>query len=179
MPAAAHKSLITSIGSVTQLAFVPSDFDATLKFWLETMGVGPFHILKARIETAKYRGQATVPEVTTALGYWDDMQIEIIRQDNAAPSLYREWREAGGEGLHHVCVETDDFAGAKAIAVAAGAELIFDADFFGTEWCYFDTGGGPGTIVEIIRQSPEVAGLMKKIRDSQRGWDGTDPIRYV
>jgi methylmalonyl-CoA/ethylmalonyl-CoA epimerase len=175
----AHKSLITSIGSVTQLAFVPSDFDATLKFWIETMGAGPFFILRAQIETAKYRGQATRPDVTTALGYWDDLQIEIIRQENDVPSLYKEWRDAGGEGLHHVCVETKDFAGAKAIAAAAGAELIFDADFFGTEWCYVDTGGGPGTIVEIISQSPEVAGMMAKIRDSRRGWDGSDPIRHL
>ena len=36
------QSLIAQLGTVMQLAFVPKDFDAALRHWTETMGVGPF-----------------------------------------------------------------------------------------------------------------------------------------
>ena len=33
---------LTALGEVMQLAYVPADFDGALKFWIETMGAGPF-----------------------------------------------------------------------------------------------------------------------------------------
>src|SRR5690606_23902147 len=40
----APHSLISRLGNVMQLAFVPRDFDAAVRFWTETMGVGPFFL---------------------------------------------------------------------------------------------------------------------------------------
>ena len=37
---------LSAIGPVMQFAFVPKDFDAALRHWTETMGVGPFFLLE-------------------------------------------------------------------------------------------------------------------------------------
>jgi len=169
---------IAQLGAVMQLAFVPADFDATLRFWIETMGAGPFYILSGYDpDWTRYRGALTRPDLEIALGHWGDMQIEIIRQRNDAPSIYKEWRDRGGEGLHHTCIVVEDLEQAKRVCAEAAAETILGGAGNGAEWFYVDTGGGPGTIVEIIRHSAITAGLMKMIRDAAVDWDGTDPIR--
>lgn len=173
-------SVIREIGEIMQLGYVPADFDATLEFWIKTMGAGPFYVMQGRLaETSSHRGKDSNPDLTIALGYWDDMQIEIMRQNDDTPSLYREWREADGQGLHHICVLTDDMDRARTIMTAAGAEIIFEGSAIGAAWFYADTGGGPGTMVEVSRQSQQSAALMAMIRDASRAWDGSDPIRFL
>lgn len=176
----ASTAVIADIGDVMQLAFVPADFDATLKLWIETMGAGPFYLLRARHEEfAQFNGRDTRPDLTIALGYWGDMQIEIIRQENEAPSPFREWRQAGHDGLQHICVLTDDIGTARQTMAAAGATIVFEARAFGAAWFYADTGGGPGTMVEVTCHSERSAALMAMIRESHDTWDGSDPVRVL
>ena len=173
---------IAGIGEVMQLGFVPRDWDAALKYWIETMGAGPFHVLSGNhAETAYHRGRPSDPELTIAFGHWGDtdLQIELIRQDNDAPSIYREWLDEGREGVQHVCVVTDDLDRAHETIEASGAQVVCGGAAVGTTWFYADTGGGPGTMVEVTCQSEQVAAMMKMIRDSARGWDGSDPIRHL
>ena len=48
---------IPQLGDIMQLAYLPSDFDASLKYWTETMGVGPFFLIEnVQLGDARYRG---------------------------------------------------------------------------------------------------------------------------
>jgi methylmalonyl-CoA/ethylmalonyl-CoA epimerase len=171
---------LVDLGPVMQLAFVPGDFDGTLKFWTETMGAGPFFVIAGnKPEWAQYRGVDTLPEITMAVGHWGDMQIEVIKQTSDAHSPYRDWRLSGAEGLHHVCVVVDDIAASRRACVDAGCDVIFDGRFGDTHWSYVDTGGGPGTILEMIQHAPPSRALMDMVRTAARGWDGQDPIRML
>jgi methylmalonyl-CoA/ethylmalonyl-CoA epimerase len=169
---------MTDLGQVMQLAFVPSDFDATLKFWIETMGAGPFFVMPNQVSPwTRYRGVETAPELTVAFGHWGDMQIEIIRQHNDAASLYLDWRRSGAEGLHHVCIVVDDISLARRVCTEAGGDVMYDGRAGDTHWSYVETGGGPGTILEMIQHAPPSRALMTMVRDAARNWDGSDPIR--
>jgi catechol 2,3-dioxygenase-like lactoylglutathione lyase family enzyme len=144
------------------------------------MGAGPFFVFEHnKADWAYYRGQATEPDLTLALGHWGDMQIEIIRQNNDACSPYRDWRLTGQEGIHHVCILVDDLASVRAVCAEAGAELIFNGGAGGAEWFYADTGGGPGTMLEMLKHTADSRALMGMIRDAARDWNGSDPIRPV
>jgi methylmalonyl-CoA/ethylmalonyl-CoA epimerase len=171
-------SKMIDLGAVMQLAFVPSNFDATLRFWAQTMGAGPFFVLERNVpEWAEYNGIDTKPAIKMALGHWGDMQIEVIEQLNDAPSPYLDWRRAAGEGLHHVCIVVDDIAAAKRTCVATGAKVVYDGRAGETLWCYVETGGGPGSMLELVQHAPPSRALMDMIRDAAREWDGRDPIR--
>ena len=66
---------IAALGDIMQLAFVPEDFDAAVKHWTETMGVGPFFLIEGiHLEGMKYRGQPTDAVFDLALAYWGDLQ---------------------------------------------------------------------------------------------------------
>jgi methylmalonyl-CoA/ethylmalonyl-CoA epimerase len=172
------RNKMTNLGQVMQLAFVPSDFNQTLNFWTQTMGAGPFFVLEHNVpEWAQYHGADTRPAIKLALGHWGDMQIEIIEQLNDAASPYLDWRRAGGEGLHHLCVAVDDIAAAKRTCVESGGKVVYDGRAGETLWCYVETGGGAGSILEIVQHAPPSQALMDMIRDAARGWDGRDAIR--
>lgn len=170
---------IASIGPVMQIAFVPDDFDAALDHWTRVMGVGPFFLLEnIRLEEMRYLGAPSDCVFTIALAYWGDLQVELIRQENDAPSIYRD--QSNGGALHHVCVLTDDIARARRVASEAGAALLVEAKV-GADGAvlYVDSKGHPGGIVEILQPASGGEGLFAMIREAARGWDGADPVRRL
>ncbi|WP_448586800.1 VOC family protein [Thermaurantiacus sp.] len=167
------------LGPVMQLAFVPSDFEAALRHWTGTMGVGPFFLIEnIRLEEMRYRGQPTDAVFSLALAYWGDTQIELIRPDNAAPSIY-----TGPYGvrdrLHHVCILVEDIAEAYATCAAAGAEILVEGRFGSSRVLYADPGTGPGTVVELLARDPAAPDLFAVIREAARTFDGRDPVRRL
>lgn len=170
---------IAQIGPVMQIAFVPEDFDAALAYWTQVMGVGPFFLLENIVlEEMRYRGSPSDCRFTLALAYWGDIQIELIRQEDDAPSIYRDLPNHGA--MHHVCILTDDIAAAKTTALAAGAELLVEAkvgDDGGV--FYVDTRGFPGGIVEVLQPASGTLDVFAMMRAAAQDWDGSDPVRRL
>lgn len=172
---------LSKLGTIMQLAYVPRDFDAALRYWVETMGVGPFyHFEHLQLAAGKYRGQPIDIDFSVMIGYWGDMQIELIRQHNDAPSIYKSWLDEGREGLHHVCIVVDSMAAARKVCGQAGAEVMQEAWLpQGGEAIYVDAGGGAGGLVELIELPHEHMQFFDLMKSEAAAWDGTNPIRAV
>jgi catechol 2,3-dioxygenase-like lactoylglutathione lyase family enzyme len=170
---------LANLGPIMQIAFVPKDFEATIDHWVKK-GAGPFFVLKGtKAEYQTCYGKEAYPILDIALGHWGDMQIEIIRQTSPEKSVYKDWRDEGREGVHHTCITVDDLAEAKRACEAVGAPIVIEGRVGPTEWFYADTGGGPGSLLEVIRYPPGSEGLMTMIRDAARNWDGSNPVREI
>ncbi|MBS9532674.1 VOC family protein [Mycobacterium sp. M1] len=109
-----------------QIAWVTDDLAATetvlsallgARKWVRLPGVhfGP--------DTCEYRGEPADFTADISLSYAGDTQLELIAPVEGE-SIYTEFLAAGGPGLHHVCVETDDLDATLADAVAGGAEVV-------------------------------------------------------
>jgi hypothetical protein len=175
------RASIAAIGEIMQLSFVPANVPAALKFWTETMGAGPFVALDhVQTESTLYKGETSAIDFSIYVGYWGEMQIEIVDQHNEAPSIYKDWRDAGMEGLNHVCILTDDMAKSRSVFAERGATILQELKLpGGGEAFYADTGGGPGTIVEVLKPGPGVLDAFAYIKSLSVGWDGSDPIRRL
>jgi methylmalonyl-CoA/ethylmalonyl-CoA epimerase len=169
---------LSAIGPVMQIAFVPEDFDAAIAHWTGVMGVGPFFLIEnIKLPDSLYLGQPNECVFSIALAYWGDVQVELIRQDNDAPSIYQG---AAGQGLHHTCVLTDDIVKARAIAEGTGAKILVEGRVEPDgAVLYVDSGSGPGGIVEILQPATGSMGLFDMIKAAAKGWDGTDPLRRL
>src|SRR5438067_1870127 len=100
---------IATLGSPMQMAYVPADFDAALSFWTKTIGAGPFFsIEQVKLDHVRYRGEPAAIDFSITLGYWGAMQIELIRQHNDTPSIFKAWRDQNRGGLQHVCILVGD-----------------------------------------------------------------------
>ena len=176
----AIKGPLAELGEVMQLSFMSRDFDAALRFWTEVVGAGPFFLTERVVaEELLYRGEPSPIDFRVAIGYWGSLQIELIDQRNDAPSIYREWRDTGREGLHHVCILVDDLDHARAACAAADAPVLQEGRLPGGfgRFLYAEPPGGPDVLLEIMEPSAAMRGAFAHMQDAARQWDGRDPVR--
>jgi hypothetical protein len=109
------------------------------------------------------------------------LQIELIQQRNDAPSMYKEFLDAGNEGLQHMSFWTREYQGLYDRALALGYKVGHEGQIGGElgRFCYFDSGGHPGAIIEISDISGNKGRFFEHIRKVAAEWDGSDPIRDV
>src|ERR1700676_3552243 len=114
-----------ALGPIGQIAYVDADMNAAVQFWGATVGAGPFFLFEhPHMDVARYRGKEVQLDISIALGYWGDMQIEIIQQHNQAPSIYLDPQRTGDKGVNHLCIFVDDLAPARAVCTRANCEIV-------------------------------------------------------
>lgn len=175
-------------GNVRQIAFVVRDVERALRYWTETLGVGPFFVLRNLTpDTFRYRGEPSPPPtLTIAFGNSGDLQIELIQQHDERPSAYRDFLASGREGLQHVSswLTRAEYDATLARMAAAGAIVAHEGAMAGggVRFAYFatDAVAAGGIMYEIADVAePQVFPLMQMIADAARDWDGTEPIREL
>lgn len=171
---------IKALGDIIQIAYLPADFDGALRHWTETMGVGPFFLMEnVRLGEMRYRGQPSDAVFSIAIGYWGDIQIELIRAENDGPSIYTG-EYAVTDRMHHVCIFVDSIADARKACAEIGAEILVEGKVGDTgEVIYVDAGGGPGNVVELLQPMEGSEGLFAMMKQAARDWDGSDPLRKI
>jgi len=174
---------LAKLGQIMQISYVPADLDAydkALEYWTQTMGAGPFfHTEDVDVENSMFRGKPSDIKSRMAIGYWGDIQIELIQQKNDAPSMFQEWKAAGHSGVHHLCIVVDSLADARAMVEASGGEVIQEVSLPGGVGgaFYADFGGGPGTIIEYLDLPQAALDGFEAMRQAHLAWDGkTDPV---
>ncbi len=166
------------LGSISQVAYVIEDMDRALKFWVDVIKAGPFFVFEhAQLESQRYRGGASDVDVTLAVGNSGDTQIELIYCESDAPSVYKEFLDAGRSGVHHVGLMPADYLATCARYDALGFERAFECRIGGTDLVYFDTVAVLGHFTELWDNSESFIAFQTSVKQAARDWDGTDPIR--
>ncbi len=169
----------TNFGQAIQMAFVPRDFEAARDHWL-TLGAGPFFKLENRkFPVSIYRGRPVGTTIDVLLGYWGDVQIELIRQLDDDPSVYRDWLDAGREGVHHLGVVVPDLAAARARCESVGYKVVQEIE--GEEIRIFYAASASPDLPMIECMVPPAATLagFEVMKAAHRAFDGTDPVRAL
>ncbi len=171
----------TLLGPVMQNAWVVDDLDAAARHWAEKLGVGPFFVFDSvEFDHVHFRGEPSPIRMSMALGYWGNLQIELIRPLNDAPSIFSEFRDRGHSGMQHVGVLSHDLEADLARLAARGVQPVQAGRAAnGTAFAYVDTDFHPGGMVEIIEVSPALEKGFAMMRGAARDWDGRDPVRRV
>ena len=172
-------------GPIRQLGLVVNNFKATLEHWVKVQGVGPFYYFcDTPVSDYRYHGKPTeAPVLSIAFAYSGNMQIEIIHQQNTAPSIYQDFILAGKEGLHHVSgfADRQGFEQICNRAKHAGLTETCAGNIGGTRFSYFDTDRVPGaTICEISESDMDgPRQIFADIQNASINWDGNDPFRLL
>lgn len=169
-------------GPVMQNAFVVRNLDAALDHWTRVMGVGPFFLFeRVQFADAWYRGRSLVDiDLTVAIGYWGNLQIELIRQRNEVPSIYTDFpaREVGG--LQHMGVITDSVSADLNRLKDVGVEAVqYGTTTGGLRFAYVSTDQHPGSMIELIESNPSMLKFFSKMQAAAQKWDGKDPVRRI
>jgi catechol 2,3-dioxygenase-like lactoylglutathione lyase family enzyme len=167
-------------GPIRQNGYVVRDLEAAMRHWTDVMGVGPFtHMPHVRPDDFVYRGRSSSPECSIAIAFSGDLQIELIQVHSDTPNLWKDFLDAGREGLQHVSAWTDDFDAAFERITAAGHRCAQQGTIpGGIRFAYFDTEAHPGTVFEISNLDAEpYRSAMAALCEVARTWDGSEPVR--
>jgi len=168
-------------GDVRQNGYVVADIEAAMKHWTEVLGVGPFfYFEEVPVANFQYRGRPSNPLLSIALANSGELQIELIQQRNDAPSLYRDFRNAGHEGLQHLAYWTETFSADFERALGQGFQVGHSGEI-GSDgrFVYFATEHHPGTVIELSEVSGPKGAFFRHIAEAARGWDGSEAIRRM
>ena len=151
-----------------QIAWVTRDLDATekalttllgAKKWIRMPGVhfGP--------DTCTYRGGPADFVADISLSYAGDTQLELIAPVTGE-SIYTEFLDTVGPGLHHVCIEVDDVERA---VTERGAEVVQRGVMpGGMEFAYVTARDAGVPYIEIAYIPSEIRAFFDYIKQEQK-----------
>jgi hypothetical protein len=175
--------MLRRFGPIMQNAFVVPDLEAAVDHWTRVMHVGPFYVFE-HIPYAEilFRGRPTQIDMSAAIAYSGDLQIELIHQYDDAPSIYSAFTRAGLSGMQHMGVMTDSVDRDLEELARNGIEAIqHGRTAWGARFAYVGTdvqpGSHPGAMIELIERGPAINGAFKVIHDAAQTWDGSEPLR--
>lgn len=165
-------------GAIMQLAYVVADLDKALDYWIKVMGAGPFFTGDFEPHDQIYRGRKTSAQLTTALGAYKDMHIELVRQNNDAPSVFRETRDRGSFAVHHVFAVEPDYDAALARYARGGClpAQTSTHPIIG-RIAMVDARDTMGCFVEIVDYTTTCCAINEAVWAAHDHWDGADPLR--
>lgn len=156
-----------------QLAWVTHDLDATermlssllgAKKWVRMPDVhfGP--------ETCTHHGEPADHVAHISMSYAGDTQLELIAPVRGE-SVYTEFLNTSGPGLHHVCVEArdeDDFLVRLRDAELGGATIAAQGTMpGGMRFAYVTAADAGVPYLEIAHVSPEVRAFFDYVKQEQ------------
>lgn len=164
-----------SFGPIRQLGYVVQDLDAAVTAWTRHLGVGPWTIIRNVSLQSLYRGAASTPLIDIALSYRGEMQIELIRQRNDAPSPYRPWIEKGHYGLHHTAFLSEHIDEDVQRAESQGLEVVCDIRMpSGGRYVYLQSADlGPDIYIEFLEATPMMRQMFEAGIPAAAQWDGS------
>ena len=149
-----------------QIAWVTTDLDATeaaltallgAKKWIRVPDVhfGP--------DTCSYRGRPADFVASISFSYAGDTQLELIAPVKGE-SVYTEFLDRAGPGLHHICIETDDVDEA-----VSGAQVVARGVMpGGMEFAYVTAEAAGVPYIEIAHISPETRAFFDHVKQEQQ-----------
>jgi methylmalonyl-CoA/ethylmalonyl-CoA epimerase len=152
--------------SIFQIAVVVRDLDAAAAGHTALIGNGPWRVYEFGPHMMSRYEMLGRPATARTLVALNDSrpQVEIL-QPLSGPSIYQDWLEERGDGLHHIAAIVESVDDLTLAAAADGIEVISSGEGFGTggsgKFAYLDTQAQLGTILELVEPP---AGLGEPLR---------------
>jgi hypothetical protein len=159
---------------IMQMSYIVPDLQQAIREYAEFLHIGPWTVAERMSPDGMlYRGQPTAPDVTLAMSYSGQLNIELIQQRDDTPSVYRETQQRRGYGFHHWGVATSNFDTDLARYRERGIEVAFSKTFAaGNRIAYVDTTEHLAGMIELIEVNDGVRASFTRMFHTARAWDG-------
>jgi catechol 2,3-dioxygenase-like lactoylglutathione lyase family enzyme len=151
-----------------QIAWVTPDLDATEEALTTLLGAKKWIRMPAvhfGPDACMYRGQPADFVADISLSYAGETQLELIAPVRGE-SIYTEFLDRAGAGLHHICIETDDLERALA---QRDAEVVQRGLMpGGMEFAYVSAEGAGVPYIEIAHIPPEIQAFFDYVKQEQQ-----------
>lgn len=155
-------------GPVTQIAWVTADLADTERYLSAAFGAGNWTRMTDihfPPEDCTLHGEPADFVIHVSIVYVGDLQLEVIQPVSGA-SIYQEFLDAKGPGLHHLCFEVEDMAVSLNAAKELGLTVHQQGSMMGgvMDFAYIDGTQHGVPYVEIARIGPDMQSIFEAIK---------------
>jgi methylmalonyl-CoA/ethylmalonyl-CoA epimerase len=149
--------------STVQVGMVVRDIEASMRMLTELFGIGPFRVVDCPPEERKdqqyLRGAPARFHTRQAFADLGNFELELI-QPIEGTTIWSEFLERHGEGLHHIRFNTPDLEHVVQTLADRGIGKTQEGAGIreGTYWANFDTEKLLGFTLEIMKPLPGTDG---------------------
>lgn len=157
--------------AISQIAIVVRDIDDALEKYTRVLGWGPWNVYEHKppsLHDTYLHGEPAEYTMIGAEAHVGSIVVELL-QPVDGPSIYKEWLDGRGEGLHHIAVmrpTPDESRALRDHFAGLGAEVMMEGRIGkGIHFYYLDTepllkvilesGTGHAVDLKPVRTYPE------------------------
>jgi len=140
---------------IIQVGILVKDVEETARKLQKLMGIGPFKIMEPDYRDLTFHGKVGKFKIRLGLAQAGSIQIELM-QPLYGETIYNEFAERKGYGLHHLGIRTVDMERSMKEMEARGFHVIQSGNREGVKWAYLSTEEQTGVVFELleIKQPP-------------------------
>ena len=141
---------LVALPAPDQIGLVVRDIQKTIEAYTELFQWGPFEIVEREYteSTSTYHGKPGNSKYRVAYAQLGPIQLELI-QPLEGRTIYDEFIETRGEGLHHFGVLIDRIEERIAAMKQMGIEVLQSGERPGRKYAYMDTEPPTGIMIEL------------------------------
>jgi methylmalonyl-CoA/ethylmalonyl-CoA epimerase len=140
---------ILELHEVNQIGIVVKDMEKALSNYSELFGITFPRVVIPEWFNMTYRGKPGNFRMKMALGMMGALQIELL-ETLEGETIYREFLEKKGEGLHHLGFDVTNMDERIAALQKRGIGVLQSGERVGARFAYMDTENILGIIVEFL-----------------------------
>ena len=173
----AESEKVHRLGPVIQHGYVVDNVEHHAAQWVKAVGAGPFYVNDVVLENYRYGGRTADCPLRIAVGYWGNLQIELIQPMDNGDNLYNRVLPAENGKLNHCATHVADLEAVLEAGglrdrvlqsghVASGARFVYLEDYL--------PGGHHLELIQFPEGGQALFPLMAALASQ---WDGSNPIR--
>ena len=140
------------MGAICQIGIVVRDLQKAVDNYWEKLGIGPWMTMRIEpplLRDLTLRGKPVEASMMAAIAQSGTIQLELI-QPLEGPSIWKEFLEERGGGVHHVQSVDQDSNAALAAFREMGVDVLMSGRIGDNIFYYMDTVPLLGTVYEFI-----------------------------
>ena len=136
---------------IIQVGILVRDVKETARKMEKLIGIGPFQILEPEYRDLVVHGRPAQYKLRIGLAMAGPIQVELM-QPLFGETIYGEYAERKGYGLHHIAIRTEDMEQSINDMKSRGFKVIQSGNRPGVKWAYLDTEKETGVIFELVEK---------------------------
>jgi len=143
---------------IAQIGILVTNLEQAVELYWHTLHIGPWQFYtyqKPLLKRMSLYGKPAEYSMRIALANFQSMRLELI-QPLEGDSIYKDFIEQHGYGMHHIGIVVDEIHVAIKQAQSLGFNVIMDGSGFGVDgdghFAYLDSQDTFGILFELIQR---------------------------
>ena len=162
---------------IHHLGYAVDNLEESILNAVQTLGAGPFFVMKDIPLTTSSFGEPAVFAHSSAFGQWGDTALEFMQISHCEPERVARAMRQPTPALNHVAYAAPALRTARDTLADLGLPPFLQAQLGEIEFTMHDLRAVCGHNIELHDDNAGFREFWGRVREASLDWDGRDPIR--